>query len=41
MYVFTFLGKEDNFGVFKEIFGDFRYCADYVKYAVVHDLNEK
>ena len=30
MYVFIFLGKEDNFGVFEEIFGDFWDCDDYV-----------
>ena len=30
MYVFIFLGKKDNFGVFEEIFGDFWDCDDYV-----------
>ena len=30
MYVFIFLGKKDNFGVFEEIFGDFWDCDHYV-----------
>ena len=32
MYVFIFLGKEDNFGVFEEIFGDFWDCDHYVQF---------
>ena len=32
MYVFIFLGKKDNFGVFEEIFGDFWDCDDYVHF---------
>ena len=31
MYVFIFLGKKDNFGVFEEIFGDFWDCDHYVR----------
>ena len=34
MYVFIFLGKKDNFGVFEEIFGDFWDCDDYVQLVV-------
>ena len=35
MYVFIFLGKKDNFGVFEEIFGDFWDCDDYVQKCVL------
>ena len=32
MYIFIFLGKKDNFGIFEEIFGEFWDCDHYVEH---------
>ena len=30
MFLFTFLEKKGNFGVFQEFFGDFDDCTDFI-----------
>ena len=41
MYVFIFLGKKDNFGVFEEIFGDFWDCDHYVGMNAFREMRER